>query len=130
MNIFLSDLNESWVVDRFREDWYSHNAEISTNDIKNSDIIWIISPWVWRKLSKKMLSNKVVICSIYHIDFESFNEKDFYKRDKYVDVYHVISEHTREQLQNLTSKKIISIPFWVNSEIFKKLKNTDSIRKI
>ena len=72
MNIFLSDLNESWVVDRFRKDWYSHNPEISTNDIRNSDIIWIISPWVWKKLSKKMLSKKVVICSIYHIDFESF----------------------------------------------------------
>jgi glycosyltransferase involved in cell wall biosynthesis len=129
MNIFLSDLNESWVVDRLRKDWYNHNAEISTNDIRNSDIIWIISPWVWKKLSKKILSKKVVICSIYHIDFESFNEKDFYKRDKYVDFYHVISDHTREQLENLTSKKITSIPFWVNSEIFKKLNNTDLIRK-
>jgi glycosyltransferase involved in cell wall biosynthesis len=129
MNVFLSDLNESWVVDRFREDWYSHNADISTNDIRNSDIIWIISPWVWKKLSKKMLSKKVVICSIYHIDFKSFDEKDFYKRDQYVDLYHVISEHTREQLEKLTIKKIISIPFWVNSEIFKKLNNTDLIRK-
>jgi len=129
MNVFLSDLNESWVVDRFREDWYSHNADISTNDIRNSDIIWIISPWVWKKLSKKMLSKKVVICSIYHIDFKSFDEKDFYKRDQYVDLYHVISEHTREQLEKLTNKKIISIPFWVNSEIFKKLNNTDLIRK-
>lgn len=129
MNVFLSDLNESWVVDRFRKDWYSYNADISTNDIRNADIIWIISPWVWKKLSKRMLSKKVVICSIYHIDFKSFDEKDFYKRDQYVDLYHVISEHTREQLESLTSKKIISIPFWVNSEIFKKLNNTDLIRK-
>ena len=36
--------------------------------------------------------------------------------DQYVDLYHVISLKTKEQLERLTDKEIISIPFWVNQE--------------
>jgi len=131
MKIFLSNLNESWVVDRFREDWYTHNSNISTNDINSSDIIWIISPWVWNKLPKKYLKSKKVVCSIYHIDFDKFDskeQKDFNKRDQFVDFYHVISQHTKKQLETLTDKKIISIPFWVDQNIFYNLQNKDEIK--
>ena len=34
MKIYLSDINESWLVDRVRNDWYEHNMEISTQQIK------------------------------------------------------------------------------------------------
>ena len=40
-----------------------------------SDIIWIIAPWVWKNVSKKHLSKKKVICSIYHLDFTKFDDK-------------------------------------------------------
>lgn len=131
MKIFLTNLNESWVVDRFREDWYRENDDISTNDIKKSDVVWIISPWLWKKIPKKYLKNKRVICSIYHIDFKKFSKKeikDFEQRDKYVEFYHVISQKTKEQLQTLTNKKIISIPFWVDQNIWKELSDKNSIR--
>lgn len=129
MNVYLSDINESWVVDRFRKDWYKFNPDISTNNIKSSDIIWIISPWVWNNLNKKKLQNRKVICSIYHIDFETFDEKNFFKRDQYVDFYHVISQSTKKQLEKLTNKKIISIPFWVDADIFKNLDDVNSLRQ-
>ena len=131
MKIYLSNLNESWVVDRLRKDWYKENPDISTYNIKHSDIIWIISPWVWKKISKRNLLNKKVICSIYHIDFDKFDElqkKEFYKRDKYVDLYHVISDHTKNQLEKLTQKKIISIPFWVDETIFYEINDKQAIR--
>ena len=47
------------------------------------------------KVNKKYLKNKKVVCSIYHIDEDKFNDtykKDFYERDKFVDAYHVISK--------------------------------------
>lgn len=131
MKIFLTNINESWVVDRFREDWYNQNEDISTKDIKNSDIIWIISPWLWKKVPKKYLKNKRVICSIYHIDFAKFTNKeirDFEKRDKYVEFYHVISLKTKEQLQTLTNKKIVSIPFWIDQNIWGELKDKKDLR--
>ena len=76
MKVYLSNINESWVVDRFRDDWYSQNQDISTEDLKKADIIWIISPWLWKKIPKRHLKSKKVICSIYHIDFEKFDEKE------------------------------------------------------
>ena len=132
IKVYLSNINESWVVDRFRDDWYEHNKEISTNSIKKSDIIWIISPWVWKNIKTKYLKDKKVVCSIYHIDFEKFTDKDekeFYMRDKFVDIYHVISNKTVAELKKLTNKKIVSIPFWVDQNLFFDIQNKEDLRK-
>ena len=70
--------------------------------------------------------NKKVVCSIYHIDEAKFSTEDlieFDERDKYVDFYHVISLKTKQQLEKLTKKKIISIPFWVNQDIWFPIEN-------
>ena len=132
MKIFLNNINESWVVDRFRDDWYKHNSEISTNSVKKADIVWIISPWIWKNIKTKYLRDKKVVCSIYHIDFDKFTEKDkeeFYVRDEFVDFYHVISNKTVSQLRKLTDKKIIPIPFWVDQNIFYEMQNKKDLRK-
>ena len=132
MKIFLSNINESWVVDRFRSDWYLHNSKISTDSIKKADIIWIISPWIWKNLKTKYLKDKKVVCSIYHIDFEKFTEKDekeFYARDEFVDIYHVISNKTVLQLKKLTDKEILSIPFWVDQNLFYEISNKNDLRQ-
>tara|TARA_B100000131_G_scaffold323042_1_gene379433 strand:- start:8697 stop:9620 length:924 start_codon:yes stop_codon:yes gene_type:complete len=121
MKIYLSNINESWVVDRFRNDWYLNNKDISTNKINKADVIWIISPWLWKKIPKRHIKKHKVVCSIYHIDFNKFNKNDeleFRNRDQYVDLYHVISEKTKIHLQKLTDKKIISIPFWVDQNVW------------
>ena len=34
MKVYLSDINESWIVDRIRAEWYEHNSELSTEKIK------------------------------------------------------------------------------------------------
>ena len=76
MKIFINEINESWIVDRFRNEWYETNPEISTDKIKEANIIWIMSPWTWNKISKKQLKQKKVICTIHHIDFENFKKKN------------------------------------------------------
>ena len=132
MKIFLSKINESWIVDRMRFDWYEHNDKISTENISSSNIIWIISPWLWKKIPKRYLKTKNVVCSIYHIDFETFGKKErseFFERDKYVDFYHVISLKTKKQLQTLTEKEIISIPLWINQNNWFFIEKKDNLRK-
>ena len=129
MNIYLNKVNESWIIDRIRKDWYKNKKNISTKILRNSDLVWILAPWVWRNLPEKALNQKKVLCSHYHFDFNNFDEKDFYNLDKYVDEYHVISKKTQKQLQSLTDKKITSIPFWVDQNIFKSLENKDLLRK-
>lgn len=131
MKIYLSKINESWIVDRVRTDWYKHNSLISTESMLVADVIWIISPWTWKKIPKRILNKKNVVCSIYHIDFEKFNHedrKDFYERDKYVDFYHVISNKSKDQLKTLTDKEIISIPFWIDQNIWFEINSKKELR--
>ena len=106
MKVYLSNINESWIIDRIRKEWYKANSDISTKMIMRSEIIWIISPWLWEKIPRKYLKEKKVICSHYHFDFNNFDRENFYELDQYVDEYHVISKKTQEQLEQLTAKKI------------------------
>ena len=132
MKVYLSKINESWVVDRMRAEWYEFNHNISTENPKDADLVWMISPWMWRKEKKKILKSKKVICSIYHLQEKDYSDKglkEFQKRDEFVDFYHVISKKTGNELQKLTDKKIFFCPFWVNQEVFFEKTDKDSLRK-
>ncbi len=130
--VYLNKANENWILDRLRSEWYLYNKPVSTKFIKFSDVIWIYSPWTCTKIPKKYLETKTAICSIYHIDETKFKDKDlqeFNERDKFIDFYHVISENTKNQLLKYTDKKIISIPFWADSGIWKELDGKKKIRE-
>lgn len=132
MKIYLSKINESWIVDRVKDEWLEYNDEISTKKIKDSDIIWIISPWLWKKIPKRHLKTKKVVCSIHHFEDKDFlkeNLIDFYDRDKFVTHYHVISPKVKEQLENLTDKPVTYIPFWVNQNLWFNIEDKKFLRK-
>lgn len=131
IKIYLNKAGESWVADRFRDEWYQ-NSKFKTKFLRNSDIVWIISPWTWQKLDTSLLKTKKVVCTIHHLDIDKFNDKElkqFYSRDKFVDVYHVPSESTQNQLINYTEKKIYTIPFWIDQEKYFSIDNKNSIKK-
>ena len=131
MKVYLSKINESWVVDRMREEWYLNNAEVSVEDPKKADLVWIISPWLWKKESRNILKSKTVICSIFHLEDKDFSDKylkEFRRREKYVDCYHVISLKTKKDLENITDKKIVYIPFWVNGNIWFDIEDKETLR--
>ena len=121
MKIFINDAKEDWIVDRLKKEFSVYNPKLFTNEAKDADIIWIISPWSWKNVSKKYLKEKQVLCTVHHVDFNKFTGKEkrnFYKLDKFVDYYHTISDKSYEQLFSLTSKKIYNFPFWVNSKLW------------
>tara|TARA_Y100000996_G_C22441813_1_gene610108 strand:- start:88 stop:960 length:873 start_codon:yes stop_codon:yes gene_type:complete len=114
-----------------KEEFSNYYPDIVTHDIKKCDIIWIIAPWMWKKIPKKYLKSKTVVCSIHHLEKKDYSGKplkEFYKRDKYVDFYHTISEKSKIEIQKLTSKKIVSIPFWINENIFFPIENKSNLR--
>ena len=123
MKIFVSKINESWIIDRVRKEWITHNKQLTSKFIFNSDIIWIIAPWLWKKIPMRHLKNKIVVCSMYHLDGSKEEIEDFIERDQYVDYYHVISKNTERQIRPLTKKSIKSIPFWVDDNVFFEIKN-------
>ena len=131
MKIFIKKAGESWVVDRFRNEWIK-NSNYKTRFIRKSDIVWIIAPWTWKSLQKNKLVNKKVMCTIHHIDLEKFDKKekeDFYLRDKLVDEYHVPSLSSYKQLKNFTDKKINVIPFWIDNNKYFKIHDKNNLRK-
>ncbi len=131
MKIYLNKARENWILDRLRKEWYEYNYDISSKLLINSDLIWIASPWTWKKLNQSILKKKKVVCSIYHIDFDKFteyDEREFKERDAYVDYYHVISQNTKLQLSSLTTKKIISIPFWVNQHNWYQIEDKSKLK--
>lgn len=129
MKIYVSKINESWIVDRVRNEWVTHNKETHTRFISNADVVWILAPWLWKKIPKKFLENKFILCSIYHLDNSDYELQDFEERDKFVDYYHVISNKTKQQIENLTKKQIKSIPFWVDDNKFYNITDKQSLRK-
>tara|TARA_B100001996_G_scaffold365371_2_gene335212 strand:+ start:802 stop:1743 length:942 start_codon:yes stop_codon:yes gene_type:complete len=130
--IYLNRLREDWIVDRTRDEWYKNNKDISTKFVSRAEIVWLIAPWNWTNVDIKNLNKKKVLCSIYHIDEEKFSKEEelkFHKRDKFVNEYHVISKKTKAQVRELTDKKITSIPFWVNSDIWFEIKDKNKIKE-
>ena len=132
LKIYLNKISEDWIIDRTSKEWYRENNSISTKYQHRSNAIWIIAPWTWNKLNKKNLENKKVLCSIYHIDEEKFDRKaqdDFKFRDHFVDEYHVISKNTERQIKKITNKKITTLPFWVNTNIWFDIANKNLVKE-
>ena len=131
MNVYINNAKENWVVDRFVDEWNIYNNKQSSNYRFGEKIIWLIAPWTWKKIPKHLLKSKKVICTVHHIDeskFKGKSKKIFFKRDKYVDEYHVISNNTKKQLRKITDKKITTLPFWVNQKIWFYIESKDSLR--
>lgn len=131
MKIYITEINESWVVDKIRKEFIKNYENYCTQDIKTADIVWIIAPWTISRTFLAKIRNKKVICSIYHLDEfkkNSIDLKNFYKIDKYVDVYHTISRKSLNQLERFTEKPIFQIPFWVNTDEFYKINKKEELR--
>ena len=132
LKVYVNKANESWIVDRIREEFCLLNPSIVTNRISKSNLIWIISPWTWQKLPKFQLKKKKVVCTIHHLeqkDLEGDNLEQFLKRDKFVNTYHVISRKTISILSAVTNKEIVYIPFWVNQNNFFEIIDKTSLRE-
>tara|TARA_B100002052_G_scaffold298351_1_gene331591 strand:+ start:1044 stop:1982 length:939 start_codon:yes stop_codon:yes gene_type:complete len=131
LKLFINKANEKWIIDRLRDEWVrNHNPY--TRFYKSSNMLWIIAPWKWDNTKLEKNSSRKVVCSVYHIDEEKFNKSEVEKfnfRDQFVDAYHVISKKTLDQVRKYTDKKIYSIPFWINPEIWYPIENKDQLRK-
>jgi len=130
LNIYINKLNENWIVDRQRQEFIFHNKTLTTSLVSRSNLIWIIAPWTWKKINKKFLENRKVICTIHHIDELKFQDEknEFFERDKFVNLYHATSIKTMEQLKKITNKEILHEPYWINPENWFEIENKENLR--
>jgi glycosyltransferase involved in cell wall biosynthesis len=132
MKIYCLAPNEDWVCDRFSYEWNFLNKDIITYDVNDADIIWLLADWCWDRIPTEILRQKKVVCTVHHIVPDKFIESKknrFFDRDAFVDLYHVPSIKTHNQVSDLVSKKIYNIPFWVNQTIWFPCTNKSELRK-
>tara|TARA_B100000927_G_C16445732_1_gene461674 strand:+ start:569 stop:1489 length:921 start_codon:yes stop_codon:yes gene_type:complete len=129
MKIFVPKINESWIVDRAREEWHKNNKDISTKLRNKSDVIWIMAPWLLKSKHLDLFEKRKVLCTYHHIDLDDFKIDEFKEIDKYVNEYHVISNKTEQTLRTLTDKKITAIPLWVNENNWFYITEKENLRK-
>lgn len=125
MKIFTLAPNENWIVDRLAKEWNDGNPDIVTDDMKNSDIIWLLADWCHRHVPRHILSSRKIMTTVHHIVPEKFGSQeraDFAERDLITDVYHCYNDHTVDFLkaENLTAKPIVLMPYWANQHIWRK----------
>lgn len=127
--VFVLPPNENWIVDQMVNDWYAYNDDISVRSPNNADVIWLLADWTWNKIPASILSQKKVITTVHHIVPEKFNASEFLYRDSFTHVYHVPNEHTRSFIEKYTKKRIITVPYWANQNIWKITSTRDDLRK-
>jgi len=132
MKIYITKINESWIIDRIKSEWISNNKKITAMHPYFSEIIWDIAPWASKPFFINKYKNKKIVKSIYHIENTSIkgNEiKDIIKNDNLIDAYHVISNKTKDVLIKYTNKPIFFLPLWVNQNIWFYMSNKEELRK-
>ena len=129
MKIYINKASENWVVDRFREEWYFENPNMSSNNFFQTNLIWLISPWTFNPIYFKLFPNKKYIYSLYHIEdsVRDNNYSEIKKIDKFVECYHTISLETKNELSKITNKKIYYIPFWIDPKKWFEIVEKDSL---
>jgi len=132
MKIYITKINESWIIDRIKSEWISNNKKITAMHPYFSEIIWDIAPWASKPFFINKYKNKKIVKSIYHIENTSIKGteiKDIIKNDNLIDAYHVISNKTKDVLIKYTNKPIFFLPLWVNQNIWFYMSNKEELRK-
>ena len=88
MKLYINNPKEDWIADRLKKEWNEYNPKANKSSLFNSQIVWLMSPWTWKKIPKTYLKNRKVLCTIHHIDEDKFKdseEKNFYSRGSKVE---------------------------------------------
>lgn len=123
MKIYTLAPNEDWICDRFVKEWNDNQKILKSESPYDCDILWLLADWCWNQIDyKKIDKNKTkIVASVHHIVPEKFDQNSFREwkiRDSLIDFYHVPCQKTKDQIKNLTDKKIFCFPFWTNSKMW------------
>ena len=123
MKIWLHSPKESWIVDRLVSEFVNDNNDIITQYQSNADLIWFMAGWCIDQLQKTSIP---VISTVHHIvENKSSQREHILKHDHLVTAYHVPNERTQKQLQKLTKKPIIAVPYWIDTKTWSKITQID-----
>ena len=132
MNILCVSSQEEWIDDRIAKEFQAYSGHSVSFNNYDAKVIWLLAPWIWKRLPLPILKNKKVVCTIHHEvpdKFDANRLKNFKERDQYVDAYHTPCQKTKNFIQSFTSKPVHVIPYWVNDKLWRPLKNKKKLQK-
>jgi glycosyltransferase involved in cell wall biosynthesis len=132
MKVFVLTAGENWICERFSTEWSNNNQQIYTSDINEADTLWLLSPWVWKRVPAQILRSKKVVATIHHIVKEKFSRsslREFLERDKFVDTYHVTTTETWNLVSQMTEKPVCIAPFWANQQLWTDKPDKSTLRQ-
>ena len=115
MKVFVLAPHESWICDRIAKEWHDYMGHISTNNVYEADILWLLAGWCWNHVPQEILAKKKVVLTEHHIvpeKFDNAKQQLFLYRDQFVDAYHVPNKFTEKFLRTMTSKPIYVLGYW------------------
>lgn len=119
MKVFFHSGREQWITDRFKSEWDADNADISTQNLRAADVIWINADWAWDQIPQHLFIDRKVLVTCHHYVPDKFIPHDFRERDQFVTAYHVPNQHTFDFIRPFTQKRIELIPYWANQNIWR-----------
>jgi glycosyltransferase involved in cell wall biosynthesis len=133
MKIFSLAPKENWIIDRIHNEWKELKPDYHTDNLEEADLLWIVSPWLWKTIPLNFLTNKKVVMTIHHIVPQKFTKgslREFLARDQFVDQYHVPCQKTKDFISKITKKPIKVIGYWYNSKIWHPVDKLEARKKI
>lgn len=128
MKIYILAENEGWITDVLEKEWIEGNKNIYTNNYQEADIIWILSDYIIQRIPLAILMKKKVITTIHHMVPNKMTPSliNHYKYlDKVSNKFHVICNHTYNQLKEYVTKPIETKLFWTNTKEWYPLFNSE-----
>lgn len=116
MKVYVHGPRESWIVDRYVQEFCDNNRDIVVSDPRKADVIWIMADWTWNQFPIEFLKEKKVLTTVFHICPENSGER-FKALEEVTDHFHAASIWTkRELLKNGVSKPITTSLMWCDEE--------------
>jgi glycosyltransferase involved in cell wall biosynthesis len=122
--IYINPCNENWLIDRLRGEFLEKYPNLCTNEISNASTVWLIAPWCFSNY--RLLKNKRVISSIYHLVPEKIDLNYLKRISEVSNQIHTISYKSQEQIQETLNRKATVIPFWINLNFWKNQSKIDT----
>lgn len=118
--IYILYARENWITDVLVEEWVGKNSEYYTTDIKEAEIIWVLSHYVISHIPREILESKFVVTTIHHIvpwKVDKNRQMLYNYVNSVTNVFHSICDKTTKcMLKFGFDKPIITIPFWNNEQ--------------
>lgn len=119
MKVYIHGPRESWIVDRYKQEFCKDNLDIVTEDPRSADIIWLLADWTWNQFPLEFLASKKVLTTVFHICPENSGDQ-FKALASVTDHFHAASIWTKEEILKLgVNKPITTSLMWCDEDYWK-----------